>query len=203
MSFRRSSKRVARAYRLVVLLALLALLASVASAAAMDTEAGATEGCASLRELSVGSTLAQSESWRPAQAEWIRFTVKQNARYRLARLQAEAKTEAEQETDQQQLRLVMGQLKEFAGKIKEGLQDVEWMTRREIIRALVKRVEINKENVRVVYKVSPPPSADSPERATMQHCWRRDHAALRRPSIRMCHLPIFHDTCLEPGPDHA
>jgi site-specific DNA recombinase len=98
-----------------------------------------------------------------------------NAKDRLTRLQAEAKTETEQETEEQQLRLVIGQLKEFAGKVKEGLQDADWMTRREIIRALVKRVEIDKENVRVVYKVSPSPFAGSPERGIMQHCWRRVH----------------------------
>lgn len=97
-----------------------------------------------------------------------------SAKDRLTRLQAQAKTEADQETEEQQLRLVIGQLKEFAGKIKEGLQGVDWMTQREIIRALVKRVEIDKENVRVVYKVSPSPFADSPERGIMQHCWRRD-----------------------------
>ena len=71
------------------------------------------------------------------------------------------------------LRLVIGQLKAFVGQVKEGLHEVDWMTRREIIRALVRRVEIDKENVRVVYRVSPSPFADSPERGIMQHCWKR------------------------------
>jgi len=35
-------------------------------------------------------------------------------------------------------------LKEFAGKVKEGLQEADWMTRREVIRALVRQVEIDK-----------------------------------------------------------
>ena len=103
-----------------------------------------------------------------------------SAKDRLARLQAEAKVQAEQEAEEQQLRLVIGQLKEFACKVKEGLQDADWMTRREIIRSLVKRIEINKENIRVVYRVSPSPFADSPERGIMQHCWRRERRALRR-----------------------
>lgn len=104
-----------------------------------------------------------------------------SAKDRLTRLQAEAEAQAEQETEEQQLRLAIGQLKEFAGNVKEGLQDADWMTRREIIRALVKRVEIDKENVRVVYKVSPSPFADSPERGIMQHCWRRAFAVVEQP----------------------
>jgi len=109
-----------------------------------------------------------------------------SAKDRLARLQTEAKVQAEQETEEEQLRLVIGQLKEFASKVKEGLQGVDWMTRREIIRALVKRVEIDKENVRVVYKVSPSPFDNSPERGIMQHCRRRGltHAFERLSTLR-------------------
>jgi site-specific DNA recombinase len=99
-----------------------------------------------------------------------------NTRDRLTKLQAEAQTQAEQETEQEHLRLAIGHLKEFAGKMKEGLRDADWMTRREVIRALVKRVEIDKENVRVVYKVSPSPFDNSPEWGIMQHCRRRDLA---------------------------
>jgi site-specific DNA recombinase len=114
-----------------------------------------------------------------------------SAKDRLTKLQAEAEAQAEQETEEQQLRLAIGQLKEFAGQVKEGLQDVDWMTRREIIRALVKRVEVDKENVRVVYKVSPSPFADSPERGIMQHCWRRDHRTLRRPLRSFFEASVF------------
>lgn len=106
------------------------------------------------------------------------------AKDRLVKLQVEAKAQIEQETEEQQLQLAIGQLKEFAVRVKEGLQDADWMTRREIIRALVKRVEIDKEKIRVVYRVSPSPFADSPERGIMQHCWRRNHPALRAAHLR-------------------
>jgi len=132
-----------------------------------------------------------------------------NAKDRLARLQAEAKVQAEQETEEQQLQLVIGQLKEFAGKVKEGLQDADWMTRREIIRALVKRIEIDKENIRVVYRVSPSPFADSPQRGIMQHCWRREHPTLRGSHLILLatyHPPptfivSFFDGHFQPHPD--
>lgn len=106
------------------------------------------------------------------------------AKERLAKLEAEARGQAERETEEQQLRLVIGRLQEFAEKVKTGLQEADWTTRREIIRALVKRVEIDKEDVRIVYKVGPAPFAESPERGVMQHCWRgnltpaREHRAV-------------------------
>lgn len=39
-------------------------------------------------------------------------------------------------------------MQEFADTVKEGLQVADWMTRREVVRAVVKRVEIGEENVR-------------------------------------------------------
>jgi site-specific DNA recombinase len=96
-----------------------------------------------------------------------------SAKERLARLEAEAHAEAEQEIKEKELRSVIGQLQEFAVRVEEGLHDPDWTTRREIIRALVKRVEIDKEQVRVVYKVSPPPFAAAPDSGgRLQDCWR-------------------------------
>jgi site-specific DNA recombinase len=92
------------------------------------------------------------------------------AKGRLAQLETEARTQAEREIEEQQLRLVIGRLEEFAERVRDGLDQADWMTRREIIRALVKRVEIDEEQVRVVYRVSPTPSADGPKGALLQHC---------------------------------
>ena len=36
-----------------------------------------------------------------------------------------------------------------------GLDNADWTTRREIIRAVVKQIEIDEDDVRVLYKVSP------------------------------------------------
>jgi site-specific DNA recombinase len=101
------------------------------------------------------------------------------ARERLAKLEAEMKAQAAYETQQRDLKLVVGRMQEFADKVKVGLQDCDWSTRREIIRALVKRIEVDKENVRVVYRISPCPFVDGPDRgpaAVLQHCCRGDIA---------------------------
>lgn len=100
------------------------------------------------------------------------------ARDRLTQLEAEAKAQADQRTEAEQLRLIIGHLRDFADRIKQGLQDADWMTRRQIIRALVKRVEVDPEKVRVVYRINPPPPTEGPEKDVLHHCWRRDRPAL-------------------------
>ncbi|MBO0783809.1 MAG: hypothetical protein J2P37_33800 [Ktedonobacteraceae bacterium] len=59
-------------------------------------------------------------------------------------------------TIKHELTLILGRLDEFAARVKNGLHEADWLTRREIIRALVKRVEIDQEQVRVVFRVNPP-----------------------------------------------
>ena len=109
-----------------------------------------------------------------------------NARDRLAKLEAEAKTQTEQETQKRDIRLAIGQLQDFADRVKQGLGEADWMRRREIVQALVKRVEVGIEGVRVVYRVAPDPFADSPDRGIMQHCWRRDLAAAGQRVPALC-----------------
>jgi site-specific DNA recombinase len=62
------------------------------------------------------------------------------------------KNDAEME---EELRLILGRLELFAAKVKNGLHDADFQTRRDIIRALVKRVEIDEQQIRVVFRVSP------------------------------------------------
>jgi site-specific DNA recombinase len=86
------------------------------------------------------------------------------ARERLSQLEAEARLEEERQTSEQELRVVIGQLEGFAQRVSEGLGAADWRTQREVIQALVKRVEIDESEVRVVYKVRPCPFAEGPER---------------------------------------
>src|SRR5207245_333058 len=58
------------------------------------------------------------------------------ARERLARLEAEARTQADAAARHAELRLVIGKLQEFAEGITSGLHEADWATRREVIRAL-------------------------------------------------------------------
>ena len=61
------------------------------------------------------------------------------ARERLSRLEEERERQTDQEIQESELRLVIGQLEEFAPRISEELQEPDWLTRREIIRASLGR----------------------------------------------------------------
>ena len=102
-----------------------------------------------------------------------------SAKERLAKLEVEARAQAEAETQEQELRLVIGHLQEFADRVQSGLMQADWSTRRKIIRALVKRVEVDQEVVRVVYRVSPFPFVESPDGGIWQDCGRRGDTTLR------------------------
>ena len=126
-------------------------------------------------------------------------------RRRLAQLEAAAQEAADRATQEEALRLVIGQLNEFARRVQQGLDHTDWTLRRELIRALVKRVEVGANEVRVVYKVSPSPG-QGPEGRCWQDCWRGDHAALRGPRQHRAHLAVLHHPGPEPLPqqfEHA
>jgi site-specific DNA recombinase len=89
---------------------------------------------------------------------------------RQTKAEEELKTKNEKEYQERELRLVMSRLGEFAQKVKDALQEADWNTRREIIRTLVKRIEIDPDRVRIVYRVLPePPSGET----FSQHCCNR------------------------------
>jgi len=96
------------------------------------------------------------------------------ARQRLENLRAEAQALTDEETRQNELRLVIGRMQDFADKVADGLQEADWSTRRELLRALIKQIDVDKEEVRIVYKVSPNPFDSAPERGLLQHCLRRN-----------------------------
>jgi len=85
-------------------------------------------------------------------------------RARLQHLEAQMQhLQAEGEMEEE-LRLIMGRLETFAATVHDGLQQADFHTRREIIRSLVKRVEVDQQHIRVVLRVSPTsglPSSDS------------------------------------------
>lgn len=100
----------------------------------------------------------------------------QAAKERLARLEGEAQTQQAELAQQAELRLALSRLQDFAKQVEQGLADADWATRREVIRALVKQVEITDEAVRIVYRVAPVPFVERPTGGDLQDCPRRFHA---------------------------
>jgi site-specific DNA recombinase len=96
---------------------------------------------------------------------------------------------ADEAAQQRELRVLIGQLEEFVAKVRSGLAPADGLTKREILRALVRRGEIGKQEVTVVFRVGPDPFVLSPDRGSSQHCWGRHRSPLRNPDL----APGFQD----------
>jgi len=104
----------------------------------------------------------------------------QSRKERLAHLEEETASLAAIQEQQSHLRLAIDQLNEFSSQIATGLDTADFATRRDIIRALVKRIEIDREDVRVVYRISPHPFVPGPASgAILQICCSRQDAFRR------------------------
>lgn len=104
---------------------------------------------------------------------------------RMAALEAQAKQVSQEMALNTELRLIISRLEDFGVRVKDSLEQVDWATQREIIRTLVKQVEIEQEQVNVVFRVGPSPSTPDPGPSTpdlgkdsLQHCKRRDQPPL-------------------------
>ena len=91
---------------------------------------------------------------------------------------------------QQELCLIVNRVEEFAKQVKSHITAVDFETKREIIRALVKRIEIFKDEVIIVFRVEPGPEPINDntldtvaikEKQIMQDCKRRAVPLARKP----------------------
>jgi site-specific DNA recombinase len=76
---------------------------------------------------------------------------------KLEQVQAQIEASQRQHAGQVELFLVINRLEEFAAAVSDRLTTLEFDTKREIIRALVKRIEIRHEEIVVVFRVDPDP----------------------------------------------
>jgi site-specific DNA recombinase len=91
-------------------------------------------------------------------------------RRRTAKLEAEATVLQDAAEQARSLHLVIGKLETFAALIQDRLGEADWDTRRDIIRALVRRIEIDDQHVRVVFRVDSAPGEGAGSRRLLQHC---------------------------------
>jgi site-specific DNA recombinase len=75
------------------------------------------------------------------------------ARTKLARIEAQLRAAEEAENADQQLRLLILQLGEFSSHVLANLDALDFDTKRNVIRALVKRVDIDHDNVNVIFRI--------------------------------------------------
>lgn len=100
----------------------------------------------------------------------------QAARKRLSELDTQTKLITERETQDQRLQEVIHRLEQFAERVGRSLDKADANLRRELIRALVKRVELNAQEVRIVYRIDLRPFDQGPTGGHLRHCDRRQVA---------------------------
>lgn len=99
-------------------------------------------------------------------------------RKRIAGWEEQAKAMRDEVAQRTTLSLILGRLEDFAHQMRERVSSVDWHQRRQLIRLLVKRIEIDHEDVHVVFRVDPsPPTPDgngsgSGRDPFLQDCWR-------------------------------
>lgn len=77
----------------------------------------------------------------------------QRTRARLAQANAELRALEKVLSDQREFHLVIGRVQEFARRVGAGLDALSWSERREIVRALISRIEIDDDDVTLVYRI--------------------------------------------------
>jgi len=120
-------------------------------------------------------------------------------RQRLSDLESQVKQKVYEQAQQAELQLIITRLEEFSDKVKDNLDEADWLTKRDLIRTLVKRVEIGKDDVTIVFRVTPDPFVANPDQdvsssnqGSLQHCWGSKYAALRCPFITLDAHSVLH-----------
>jgi site-specific DNA recombinase len=122
-------------------------------------------------------------------------------RQRLTDLERQEQQISEEETARAQLQLAICHLEEFHEKVKTELAEADWQMRRDLIRTLVKRVEIGKDEVKVVFRIPPDPDNSSGNEKSLLDCCRSKRTALRCPFLRVHDYSIDHHAAFQIGPD--
>jgi len=95
---------------------------------------------------------------------------------RLQSLESQDEQLRDERHRQAELQLIICRLEEFSEKVSAGLERSDWTSRRELIRTLVKRIEIDRERVNVVFRVEDT-MGGAETRPFLQHCRRGDQPA--------------------------
>jgi site-specific DNA recombinase len=98
-------------------------------------------------------------------------------RQRLTAREAQAPQIQDEAALQTELQMIIGRLEDFAAQVHGGLADADWTSKRELIRALVKRVEVTHSEVNVVFRVDQRPTDPAPAKKSLH---------LRRWSVLPC-----------------
>jgi site-specific DNA recombinase len=99
------------------------------------------------------------------------------ARQRLSELEVEASSLAELRSQAEGQEAILSGFKQYAERVGQGLDSVDWAARREIIRTLIKRIEIGDEEVHIVYRIGDQPIASTTKQGVLHDCLPRGRSS--------------------------
>jgi len=107
----------------------------------------------------------------------------ERARQRVEKHQQQLDAHEHESREQASLREALACLDDFTSSIDTNLESADWELRREILRTLIDRVEIEEGQLRIVYRINFPlfakkASKNGRERS-LHFCWRSDDRSLR------------------------
>jgi hypothetical protein len=91
-------------------------------------------------------------------------------RQRLARLEEPRQAWADEAAVHGDLQRILGRLEDGAATRHDGLEAADWASQRDLIRALVKRVAVARDDVKIVLRIDPYPGDVDPEKKSWQLC---------------------------------
>nr|WP_286209104.1 recombinase zinc beta ribbon domain-containing protein [Azospirillum sp. A1-3] len=94
-------------------------------------------------------------------------------RQRIITLEAEAVALQTAAAQVRSLQLVIGKLSLFADMVRDRLEVADWATQRDLIRTLVKRIEVDDTTVRVIFRIEPGPDGEAEPPRHLPHCLTR------------------------------
>jgi site-specific DNA recombinase len=132
-------------------------------------------------------------------------------RQRIAGWDGQIKAIRDEAALQSTLSLVIGRLEDFAKRVHDRMSDVDWSMQRELIRTLVKRVEINQDDINVVFRIDatlPTPDPAHPDQNSfLPDRGRGGDASLWRAAVGGAVLPppfpAFWPSCIGQLLHHA
>jgi site-specific DNA recombinase len=103
------------------------------------------------------------------------MSVRAGQAQRIQAWEVQAKALQDEAAQRHTLSLIIGRLEDFARRVHDRVSEVDWHQRRELIRLLVKRVEIDHEDINVVLRIDPSPSRPNltATGTVLQDCGRR------------------------------
>ena len=114
------------------------------------------------------------------------FTARrERSRERLARLTTEAQSLREQVHSQADLQRLVSGLESFSDQVAAQLEQADWVVKRKVICATVKRIDIGLEEIAIVFRVDPTDLSPNSADESLSHCGKRGTGV---PFARPSHL---------------